>query len=38
LDAPDELVTQILSTADVGLSPDPKNPLNDLSTINKSME
>ena len=36
--APDELVAQILSTADVGLSPDPKNPLNDLSTINKSME
>jgi len=36
--APDELVTKILSTADVGLSPDPKNPLNDLSTMNKSME
>ncbi len=36
--APDELVTRILSTADVGLSPDPKNPLNDLSTMNKSME
>jgi len=36
--APDELVTNILSTADVGLSPDPKNPLNDLSTMNKSME
>jgi glycosyltransferase involved in cell wall biosynthesis len=35
---PDELVTRILSTADVGLSPDPKNPLNDLSTMNKSME
>jgi glycosyltransferase involved in cell wall biosynthesis len=35
---PDELVTQILSTADIGLSPDPKNPLNDLSTMNKSME
>ncbi len=29
---------RILSTADVGLSPDPKNPLNDLSTMNKSME
>ena len=27
-----------MSTADVGLSPDPKNPLNDLSTMNKSME
>ena len=36
--APDELVSRILSTADVGLSPDPKNPLNDLSTMNKSME
>ena len=36
--APDELVTQVLSTADIGLSPDPKNPLNDLSTMNKSME
>ncbi len=36
--APDELVTRILSTADIGLSPDPKNPLNDLSTMNKSME
>ena len=36
--APDELVTRILSTADVGLSPDPLNPLNDVSTMNKSME
>jgi glycosyltransferase involved in cell wall biosynthesis len=36
--APDELVTRIMSAADVGLSPDPKNPLNDLSTMNKSME
>jgi glycosyltransferase involved in cell wall biosynthesis len=36
--APDELVMRVLSTADVGLSPDPKNPLNDLSTMNKSME
>ena len=36
--APDDLVTSILSTADVGLSPDPKNPLNDLSTMNKTME
>ncbi len=36
--APDELVSRILSTADVGLSPDPKNPLNDVSTMNKSME
>jgi glycosyltransferase involved in cell wall biosynthesis len=36
--APDELVSRILSTAHVGLSPDPKNPLNDVSTMNKSME
>jgi glycosyltransferase involved in cell wall biosynthesis len=36
--APDELVAQIMSTADVGLSPDPKNPLNDVSTMNKTME
>jgi glycosyltransferase involved in cell wall biosynthesis len=36
--APDELVKEILSTADVGLSPDPKNPLNDVSTMNKTME
>jgi glycosyltransferase involved in cell wall biosynthesis len=36
--APDELVSDIMSTADLGLSPDPKNPLNDLSTMNKSME
>jgi glycosyltransferase involved in cell wall biosynthesis len=36
--APDELVVRIMSTADVGLSPDPKNPLNDVSTMNKTME
>jgi glycosyltransferase involved in cell wall biosynthesis len=36
--APDELVAGILSTADVGMSPDPKNPLNDVSTMNKTME
>ena len=36
--APDELVTRVMSTADMGLSPDPKNPLNDVSTMNKSME
>ena len=36
--APDEDVARILSTADVGLSPDPKNPLNDVSTMNKTME
>jgi glycosyltransferase involved in cell wall biosynthesis len=27
-----------MSTADTGLSPDPKNPLNDVSTMNKTME
>jgi glycosyltransferase involved in cell wall biosynthesis len=36
--APDEAVRAILSTADVGLSPDPRNPLNDVSTMNKTME
>lgn len=36
--APDALVARILSTADIGLSPDPKNPLNDVSTMNKTME
>jgi glycosyltransferase involved in cell wall biosynthesis len=36
--APDELVVRVMSTADVGLSPDPKNPLNDVSTMNKTME
>ncbi len=36
--APDDLVAAIMSTADIGLSPDPKNPLNDVSTMNKSME
>jgi glycosyltransferase involved in cell wall biosynthesis len=36
--APDDLVARILSTADIGLSPDPKNPLNDVSTMNKTME
>ena len=35
---PDELVARIMSTADIGLSPDPKNPLNDVSTMNKTME
>jgi glycosyltransferase involved in cell wall biosynthesis len=36
--APDELVVRVMSTADAGLSPDPKNPLNDVSTMNKTME
>jgi glycosyltransferase involved in cell wall biosynthesis len=36
--APDDLVAKVMSTADIGLSPDPMNPLNDLSTMNKTME
>jgi len=35
---PDEPALEILSTADVFLSPDPPNPLNDLSTMTKVME
>ena len=35
---PDSFVTQVLSTADLGLCPDPMNPLNDVSTMNKTME
>jgi glycosyltransferase involved in cell wall biosynthesis len=35
---PDEHVMRVLSTADVCLSPDPTNPLNDVSTMNKIME
>jgi glycosyltransferase involved in cell wall biosynthesis len=35
---PDGEVAGYLSTADVGLCPDPRNPLNDVSTMNKTME
>lgn len=35
---PDETVVSVLSTADVGLCPDPRNPLNDVSTMNKTLE
>jgi len=35
---PDEFVQRCLSTADVGLSPDPRNPLNDVSSMNKVVE
>jgi glycosyltransferase involved in cell wall biosynthesis len=35
---PDATVASVLSTADLGLSPDPRNPLNDVSTMNKTME
>jgi glycosyltransferase involved in cell wall biosynthesis len=34
----DAALTSILSSAEVGISPDPLNPLNDLSTMNKTME
>ena len=34
----DDEVREYLSTADVGLSPDPKNAFNDLSTMNKTVE
>lgn len=35
---PDEFVQRCLSTADVCISPDPMNPLNNLSTMNKVVE
>jgi glycosyltransferase involved in cell wall biosynthesis len=35
---PDDDVIRILSSADVCLAPDPKNPLNDVSTMNKIIE
>jgi glycosyltransferase involved in cell wall biosynthesis len=35
---PDDELTRILSTADVCMAPDPKNPLNDVSTMNKIIE
>ena len=35
---PDADVERILATADVCVSPDPKNPLNDVSTMNKVLE
>jgi len=35
---PDEELHEVLSTADIALAPDPKNPLNDLSTMNKVVE
>ncbi|GMV92603.1 MAG: hypothetical protein AMXMBFR82_23810 [Candidatus Hydrogenedentota bacterium] len=35
---PDEALLEALSTADVCVCPDPKNPLNDVSTMNKTME
>lgn len=35
---PDQTVLRVLSTADVALAPDPKNPLNDVSSMNKIVE
>lgn len=35
---PDDFVQRCLSTADICLSPDPLNPLNDVSTMNKVVE
>ncbi|UQS22279.1 glycosyltransferase family 4 protein [Amycolatopsis thermalba] len=35
---PDADLVRYLSTADVCLAPDPSNPLNDMSTMNKIME
>ena len=35
---PDADVERILATADVCVSPDPRNPLNDVSTMNKVLE
>jgi glycosyltransferase involved in cell wall biosynthesis len=34
----DDELRLYLSTADLGLAPDPKNPLNDVSTMNKIIE
>ena len=36
--ADDPTIARYLSTADLGLSPDPKNVLNDLCTMNKTLE
>jgi glycosyltransferase involved in cell wall biosynthesis len=33
-----EEIADYLSTADLGICPDPKSPLNDVSTMNKTME
>lgn len=35
---PDDVVERVLATADVCVSPDPRNPLNDVSTMNKVIE
>jgi len=33
-----EALLEVLNTADIGVSPDPKNAMNDISTMNKVME
>ena len=33
-----DMIARYLSSADIALSPDPKSPLNDVSTMNKTME
>ena len=35
---PDQQVKEIISTADLAVAPDPKDPLNDVSTMNKIIE
>jgi glycosyltransferase involved in cell wall biosynthesis len=35
---PDEEMLRYLSSCDICVQPDPKNPLNDISTMNKAME
>ncbi|OHV42755.1 glycosyltransferase WbuB [Pseudofrankia sp. BMG5.36] len=36
--ADDQMIKDYLSSADVGLSPDPRSPLNEVSTMNKTLE
>jgi glycosyltransferase involved in cell wall biosynthesis len=36
--ADDQVISRYLSSADLGLDPDPLNPLNDVSTMNKVLE
>ena len=33
-----EAMLAVLNAIDIGVSPDPKNPMNDISTMNKVME
>ena len=34
----DDELLRVLNSADIGVSPDPKNAMNDISTMNKVME